>query len=186
MFKVGDKVRVRENLGDYVGNYLGHYYIARDMLKYSGKVMTIKSVNSDNYIMQEDDEAWFWTDEMLEPMENEVEVPDYIDQYIKEHTSSEALQLYYTNQLNNLSVMKVQDWIYKNFEDFLKALVGDYKVTAKLYTVKMPHLETSDNEPQYLSKRGKALFASRWNIDLQQTFTEAEIPDEYKPYKEEV
>ena len=71
-FKVGDKVRVREDLK--VGDGFGCTTAVVDMLKYRGKIMTIKEARSavvGNYTIYEiddDGESWAWTDEMLEPI----------------------------------------------------------------------------------------------------------------------
>jgi hypothetical protein len=71
-FKIGDKVRVREDLK--VGDGFGCTTAIEDMLKYRGKIMTIKEARSSvvgNYTIYEiddDGEFWAWTDEMLEPV----------------------------------------------------------------------------------------------------------------------
>ena len=70
-YKVGDKVRVREDLK--VGDGFGCTTAVVDMLKYRGKIMTIKEARSSvvgNYTVYEindDGEFWSWTDEMFEP-----------------------------------------------------------------------------------------------------------------------
>ena len=70
-YEVGDKVRVREDLK--VGDGFGCTTAVEDMLKYRGKIMTIKEARSSvvgNYTVYEindDDEFWSWTDEMFEP-----------------------------------------------------------------------------------------------------------------------
>ncbi len=69
-FKVGDKVRVREDLK--VGDGFGCTTVVEDMLKYRGKITTIKQARSSvvgNYTIYEiddDGKFWAWTDEMLE------------------------------------------------------------------------------------------------------------------------
>ena len=65
-FKVGDKVRVRENLE--VGKDYGDYNVVEDMKKYEGKEFIIDEVMKHYYRLK--DENWYsWTDEMLEPVE---------------------------------------------------------------------------------------------------------------------
>lgn len=63
-YKVGDKVRVKEDL--VVGNRYGTQAFIEDMKKYSGKTMTISRASSNTYYFKEDKDEWFWTDEMIE------------------------------------------------------------------------------------------------------------------------
>lgn len=64
-YKVGDKVKVRSDLR--VGKSYGEHAFVHDMFKFRGKVVTIESVWEQGYRIEED--AYWWTDEMLEPVE---------------------------------------------------------------------------------------------------------------------
>lgn len=64
-YKVGDKVRVRSDLR--VGKSYGEHVFVHDMFKFRGKIVTIESVWKKGYRIEED--AYWWTDEMLEPVE---------------------------------------------------------------------------------------------------------------------
>lgn len=64
-YKVGDKVKVRSDLR--VGKRYGEHTFAHDMFKFMGKIVTIESVWEQSYRIEED--AYWWTDEMLEPVE---------------------------------------------------------------------------------------------------------------------
>ena len=65
-YKVGDKVRIREDLE--VGKNYGHYNVVEDMGKYKGKEFIINEVSRSYYRLK--NENWYcWTDEMLEPVE---------------------------------------------------------------------------------------------------------------------
>ena len=67
-YKVGDKVRVREDL--IVGKIYGDDKFLINMKKYSGKTMTVsKIVKEGKYKLKEDTGHWNWTDEMLEDAE---------------------------------------------------------------------------------------------------------------------
>ena len=68
-FKVGDKVRVREDL--VVGErYSGEIFI-RPMCGFRGKIVEIDDVwDFGGYDLKEDDENWLFTEEMLEPIED--------------------------------------------------------------------------------------------------------------------
>ena len=63
-FKVGDKVRVREDLE--VGKDYGNYDVVEDMKKYKGKEFIINEVWRNCYRLK--DIGYCWTDEMLEPV----------------------------------------------------------------------------------------------------------------------
>lgn len=66
-FKVGEKVRVREGLE--VGKDYGGQRFVKDMDKYKGEIYTIHSTHNGWYRLEEYKEGWFFTDEMLEPVE---------------------------------------------------------------------------------------------------------------------
>lgn len=61
-YKVGDIVKVKEDLK--TNQIYGEYYVASDMLKFSGRTVTIKSVEHDSYRIEET--HFYWTDEMFE------------------------------------------------------------------------------------------------------------------------
>jgi hypothetical protein len=79
-FKVGDKVRVRQwndmerEFGvNEKGNIAVYLIFTRDMAKYCGKVVTIKSVlkdeyriGKDKYKIEEDNEEFNWVEEMFD------------------------------------------------------------------------------------------------------------------------
>lgn len=64
-YKVGDKVKVRSDLR--VGKSYGEHTFVHDMFKFMGKIVTIESIWEQGYRIEED--AYWWTDEMLEPVE---------------------------------------------------------------------------------------------------------------------
>ena len=64
-YKVGDKVRVKSDLGKY--KMYGGMTFVEQMEKYKWMPVTISKVCSGFYLIKEDkDEKWYWTDEMLE------------------------------------------------------------------------------------------------------------------------
>lgn len=71
--KEGDKVVVREDLREGVD--YGNNTAVIDMLKFRGKEVTIKRgfKERENYILEEDDDEWFWTDEMFKEEERRFE-----------------------------------------------------------------------------------------------------------------
>lgn len=76
-FKVGDKVRIKEDLKAYF-NYNGCYF-ASEMEKYEGKIAVIKffsikngekNANNYRYKLDIDDGYWWWSSSMLEKVED--------------------------------------------------------------------------------------------------------------------
>ena len=70
-YKVGDKVRVRENLSTEE-RYDG-CWVVPSMTVFLGKTVTIRKVreNTNRYEIEEDHGTWSWTEEMFEPVESE-------------------------------------------------------------------------------------------------------------------
>lgn len=66
-YKVGDKVRVISGL--VVDGVYGNWRFTEKMKKYKGKSVTISEVCQDYYRIKEDEEYGYYTDEMLEPVE---------------------------------------------------------------------------------------------------------------------
>lgn len=95
-YKVGDKVRIREDLiiGERYNN--GITFIS-DMAQYMGKVATITNIIfGDHYIIDLDDNNWCWADEMFEDIECAMTVADLLN-----HTDVEKggliITVYYPN-----------------------------------------------------------------------------------------
>lgn len=75
-YKVGDKVKVRSDLKENI-RYGGQIF-ARDMAVHCGKNVEISKVHDDAYCIKESDREWFWTDEMFEPVEEELTAEEAI------------------------------------------------------------------------------------------------------------
>lgn len=65
-YKVGDKVKVRSDLKAY--EIYGSNMLTKSMEKFAGKTVTISGVGITSYAIEEMKVA-YWTDEMLEPVE---------------------------------------------------------------------------------------------------------------------
>lgn len=75
-YKVGDKVRVREDLKDGA-----RWNVTPEMLAYKGMVATVIGfIGMSNYRLDIDSEKWSWSDEMLE----EVATVELVEQVIEE------------------------------------------------------------------------------------------------------
>lgn len=62
-YKVGDKVRVREDLE--ADNWYGKEIFVSGMGCLKGKIVTISKIRYDKYEIEEDNKIWWWTDEMF-------------------------------------------------------------------------------------------------------------------------
>lgn len=68
-FKVGDKVRVREDLE--INKMYGNYGFIKEMAHLKGEIVTIEEILKSGYRIKE--EYYMWTDEMLEEVKKEVQ-----------------------------------------------------------------------------------------------------------------
>lgn len=76
-YKVGDKVRIREDL--VMGGNYGGSVAVDDMVDMCGNVVTIENIitigrddEALGYYIKEDPNSYLWTDEMFEPVEKEL------------------------------------------------------------------------------------------------------------------
>lgn len=74
-YKVGDKVRVRSDLKAY--EIYGSNMLTKSMEKFVGKTVTISGVGITSYTIEEMEVA-YWTDEMFEPVEEELTAEEAI------------------------------------------------------------------------------------------------------------
>ena len=84
-FKVGDKVRVKEDL--VVDKRYGTYFFVEKMEKFKGKEFIVESTfDYDEAYFLDGDNNWSWTDEMLEPVEEKemVDHPSHYNQFKRE------------------------------------------------------------------------------------------------------
>ncbi len=65
-YKVGDKVRVREDL--VVDQWYGRDVFISEMVSFKEKIVTIKKIYTDIYTIVEDSGKWHWTEEMFLPV----------------------------------------------------------------------------------------------------------------------
>lgn len=76
-YKVGDKVRIREDL--VTGGSYGGSVAVDDMTDMGGSVVTIGRVGEvHGYYIEEDPDEYCWTDEMFEPVEEELTAEEAI------------------------------------------------------------------------------------------------------------
>lgn len=76
-YKVGDKVRVRDDLE--INKFYGNgYRFTPHMARYKGQVVTISRVGNDFYKIKDDIYYWSWSDEMFEDKETKYKVGDKV------------------------------------------------------------------------------------------------------------
>lgn len=73
-YKVGDRVRVRRDLEE--NKTYGGWNALENMVKMRGEIVTIRRVRSSGYELKENN--LMWTDEMLEPVEEELTAEEAI------------------------------------------------------------------------------------------------------------
>lgn len=101
-YKVGDKVRVRQwdDMAKEFGfsgctksniDILGCLF-TNSMKKFCGSVVTISNIVSDNsrYLIKEDNQNWYWTDDMFEPYKVKIA---YQADFIDKETSSKMVEM---------------------------------------------------------------------------------------------
>ena len=67
-YKVGDKVRVKENLPLYMKARCVSTF-SPETLEYNGMIVTVSEVKKDQYKIEEDNGFYDWYEDMLEPVE---------------------------------------------------------------------------------------------------------------------
>lgn len=119
-FKVGDKVRVREDLE--VFTKYGNYTFVKGMEEYKGKEFIIDEVCTDYYRLK--DIGYCWTDEMLEPIEKERKEMN-IEELNKQYKSKmDALMEEYKTKVKEIAEEE-EPFIKEGQEYFYIDSVGD-------------------------------------------------------------
>lgn len=116
-YKVGDKVRVKENLPLYMKAHCVSTF-SPETLKYNGMIVTVSEVKKDQYKIEEDNGFYDWYEDMLEPVE--------------EMSAEEAIRLQNKicseNSCTNCPIQKIQDcgdceeYMIEHPEEVVKAL----------------------------------------------------------------
>ena len=75
-YKVGDKVRVREDL--VAEKQYGKDFFVSEMIPFKGQVVTIKIVKDGRYVIEEDSGEWYWTEGMLLPIITKYNIGDKV------------------------------------------------------------------------------------------------------------
>lgn len=133
-YKVGDKVRVREDL--IVGEKYGKDVFTSTMVSFKGKIVTIKKIVEDKYEIEEDSQTWWWTYEMLLPVTkykigDKVIVREDLDvgkEYGNDYVINSMLPL----KGKTVTICDIDDDEYKIKEDFQKHWWTDGMFSGKI------------------------------------------------------
>lgn len=126
-YKVGDKVRVKEDLS--ISKMYDDCYVNSSMVVLSGRIVTIHEVreNVNRYKIEEDDMAWNWTDSMFEPLESEnsTDETNVSEEWVlcKDDTESHADTTEAAVDVNCLLEAKFKEAVGKITPDELKEIL---------------------------------------------------------------
>ena len=88
-FKVGDRVRIIEN------GTLEDFCEVHDMLEFRGLEATVETVFDQSYHLTIDNHEWYWMDELLEPVEEEMgmgnvkfDIPEWVNWLARDKSGS--------------------------------------------------------------------------------------------------
>lgn len=127
-YKVGDKVRVREDLSKWE-EYDNGCSVVPDMIAFLGKTVTIHKVwdDVDRYTIEEDDKGWNWSDSMFKPLESEssADETNVSDEWVlcRDDTESHADAIGAAVDVNCLLEAKFKEAVSKITPDELKEIL---------------------------------------------------------------
>ena len=141
-FKVGDKVRVLENLTlEDVGR-------VHDMLEFRGLEATVETVFDQAYHLTVDNHEWYWMDELLEPVEEETkmenkkyikfDIPEWVNWLVRD--KSDGLYGYRNKPTKCFGMWGVGS----DTDDFEEVVVSFITEDPNYY----PEVKWSDEEPK--------------------------------------
>ena len=121
-YKIGDKVKVREDL--VVSEVYGKQRFVFKMEKFKGKIVTIRDYVGEFYLIEEDDDNWYWSDEMFKDvsdMDNSkvfhdafVEMIDFVKEHLTKEQFNEFIYTIYTRGIENAPIIETP--VYENIE----------------------------------------------------------------------
>lgn len=76
-YKVGDKVKIREDLE--VDKIYDSWDCSDDMVQYGGRIATIVKCHDDSYQIDVDDKFYNWTDGMFEDIKEDIDTEKTVD-----------------------------------------------------------------------------------------------------------
>ena len=122
-YKVGDKVRIREDLVEEV--MYGCEDIVPEMLKCRGQVAEIVDIYNGRYELDIDSGVWDWTDEMFESVTPDVRFPAFQEQ--PDNVNHPAHSKH--GEIETLDIIRMS-LTPEEFQGFLKGNVLKYQLRA--------------------------------------------------------
>ena len=137
-FKVGDRVKILENLTlEDVGQI-------HDMLEFEGLEATVEAVFDQAYHLTVDNHEWYWMDELLEPVEEELEmsavkfdIPEWVNWLARDNNG--ALYGYRKKPVEGLDMWGVTGDSNDSEEVVVSFITDDLEY--------YPHVKWNDEEP---------------------------------------
>lgn len=126
-YKVGDKVRIREDL--LIDKKYDGCRFTSSMTVFLGKIVTIRKVyeNINRYKIEEDYEIWVWAGEMFEPLEseNQADETNVSDEWVlcKDDTESHADATEAAESADSLLELKFKEAVRRITPDELKEIL---------------------------------------------------------------
>lgn len=153
-FKVGDKVRVRTDLK--IDKMYGGWFYVAEMDKLKDRAITIKKCYIDSYLIEEDEDSYNWSDEML--VKEEFTFQEVIAR-IKPNETYESVRI--SNKLRNIHMY--EDGILKmNYKQIIDDTIFIHtnqtfrlKEAKKSFTIY--YIEHKPNEKQYKFRSNERL-----------------------------
>ena len=125
-YKVGDKVRIREDL--VMGENYGGSVVVDDMTDMGGSVVTIERVGYFGYYIEEDTDEYCWTDEMFEPVEEmEMSVEEAIKAFTEICGSYMCAKCPIGNIDKDLNCKEIKMYNTENVVEVLKRWKADHE-----------------------------------------------------------
>lgn len=119
-YKVGDKVRVRDDL--VVDEKYGDLRLTKSMERFKGQIVTIEEVREEDrtrYNLKEDDDKFWWSTEMLEPIEEKSKKMNIEELNLEYKTKMDALMEEYKTKVKEVT---------KKEEPFIKEGQGYFAI----------------------------------------------------------
>ena len=149
-FKVGDKVKVREDLvlgtKYYMEDVDEYEAVVSEMLSLKGQIVTIKDVYPNGYLILEDE--WYWSDEMFEPCKINFTKSDLQNGMVVEYKNGLRRLFIKKDEINkSLFIGEEGSLNLISFKDTLECIGCDDMSVYRIYTSISPKLTNFfDNE----------------------------------------
>ena len=185
-YKVGDKVLIKSVLVE--GNFYGEHSVNEDMLEFCNKICTISEAADDHYVLMEDPDSWWWTDEMIDGKISYVAYEKEVVEYMKK----DILRQKEIEENKENIKMANTDLIQNKLEKEVNALheAERKEIENKFYETSIGKAAKAFNEAlnQYGNKNQKENWMLNINdlMERSEEYYDDEICAKYRAQREEV